>query len=168
MVVIIFYIIFLSMVIQISPSFSHMEEGSEEIESMMEQTGGGDTTHSIVNRDMIPEVQMILILSLIIFGLLDGLFAFMLWNSKPPFQNEKILKPLFAVQLSNRFIGGYAIVMMSVAAVFIDDPRDILNTLYLLIIASACATMIIMVIIKKKVFEGRKATKILVSRNEAA
>ncbi len=139
-----------------------MEEAAEETARMLAETGGGGEPASIIQGDIIPELRMVLMLSLILFGLLDGIYALMLWRGKPPFRNESVLIPLTAIYFIARIFHTYVITIISTTIVTHSNPRILMNSLYLTIPIFSVLSLVIIIIVYNKVLKRRKkGTKIL-------
>ena len=139
-----------------------MEEAGEETSRMMAQTTGGEGTFQIIQNDIIPELRMVLLLSLILFSLLDGIFILMLWTGKPPFLNESVLIPLSLIYFVARIFHTFIIAMISTTILIHSDPRILMNSLYLTIPIFSVLSLVIITIVYTKVLKGRKkGTKVL-------
>lgn len=141
------------------------EEAHEETSEMMEETGGGGEpeTFSVIQSEFIPEVRLVYILSLVFFGLLDGIFAFMLWTGKPPYKNESILLPLGIIYIINRIVSIFVIILFSIVILEDSNPRSLMNSLYLSIPIFSAVSIVLILLFHKKIFGSskRKGTKIL-------
>lgn len=149
--VIITFLIFAFMILYSWMTFlPQMEEASEETSELIGGSGGGESI-SIIEGDAINAIRLVYLLSLIIFGLLDGIFAFMLWRAKPPIKNEKILSPLYAIYIVHRLIALFTIFQLSVFVLVSSNSRPLLNLLYLTIPVFSAVSLVIILLVHRKV-----------------
>lgn len=122
-----------------------------------EDSAMSDIIH--IEEDNIPIVRAVYILSLIAFGILDSTFAYMLWKAKPPFENEKILSPLFRVYQFNRVISMVVLVGLGYVVIHSSSPQP-LNTFLLVLPVFIGISLMIIVIIKTKVLTKPMKTNV--------
>lgn len=159
-VVIVFaFLIFALNIIRLWPYLYQMERAAEETSELISGTGGASV--SIIQSEMIPEIRMILIFSLIFFGLLDGIFALMLWKKKLPKNQEIIVILLVMVYAFNRFVSTYVMTVLPTMILIGSNSRTLMNTLYSTIPVFFAVSLIIILLIKTKVLMRKKGTKIL-------
>jgi hypothetical protein len=142
-----------------------METAGEETSELISGEGAGT---QIINIDIIPEVRFFLILSLVIFGILDGIFAFMLWRGKPNNENTAVITPLFATYLTGRIFSGLIMSFLPIPILVSTNPRFMMTILYLSAVVLVGLSLVIILIFQMKVFSESKrtATKILVGKSE--
>lgn len=163
-VVVVVYLIFAFTMIILGMTFlPQMEEASEETSRMIGGSDGGAV--SIVQDEVIPEIRLVYVLSLIIFGLLDGVFAFILWSGKPPYSHDNILLPLAIIlavmYFLNRAFSTYVMTQLSIMTLVGSNSRALMNMLYLTIPIFSAVSLVIILIVKKKVFSKKRAHKVV-------
>jgi hypothetical protein len=142
-----------------------MEVAGEETSELI--SGEGAATQ-IINLEMIPEVRMFFILSLVIFGLLDGIFALILWKGKPNPHNTSVIIPLFATYIGSRVFNVLIVWLFPIAIIVGTNPRFMMNILYLSAVVLVVLSLVIILIFQMKVFSESKrtATKVLEGPSE--
>ncbi len=144
-----------------------MEVAGEETAQLI--SGEGAATQ-IINIDFIPEVRLLLILSLVIFGILDGIFALMLWRGNPNPHNATIIMPLFIIYMVGRFFSGFIISILTIPVIVGTNPRLMMDIFYLSVVALVGLCLVIILLFQMKVFSQckRKATEVQVGRSEGS
>jgi hypothetical protein len=141
-----------------------MEEAGRETSQLV---SGEGAAVQIINIDMIPEVRMFFLMSLITFGILDGIFAFMLLKGKPIYQNKVIIRPLFFINVFGRIISVVIISIIPITVIVGSNPRFMMMILYLSAVVLVGLSLVIILVFQMKVFSESKrtATKVLVRRS---
>jgi hypothetical protein len=141
-----------------------MEQTGEEIEGLM----AGDIALSIVNTEIIPQIRIFFMLTLISFGILDGVFSFLLWKGNPRKEHEMLITPFFILYLIARIGSGFLITFLTSDALLGSDPRGTLNALYLTLLVCSLLSVVIILLFQIKIFtpEKKKAIKILMARSD--
>ncbi|UCG69429.1 MAG: hypothetical protein JSV09_16950 [Thermoplasmata archaeon] len=146
-----------------------MEEAGRETQMLISEEGAGGAIQ-IIQHEIIPEIRFALILSLIIFGLMDGIFIFMLWKGNPRFEHRDLILPLFTIYIIKRIFHGIFISMITIIAIVGSNPRSLIYSLYMTIPVFFLAGAVIMLLFHTKIFgtRKRKATKILFKASDKA
>ena len=146
-----------------------MEEAGRETQRIIGEEGAGGAIQ-IIQHDIIPEIRIALILSLVIFGLMDGIFVFMLWKGNPRFEHKDLILPLFIIYIIKRIFHGILITMITISAIVGNNPRSLLHSLYMTLPVFFLAGAVIMLLFHTKIFgtRKRKATKILFKASDKA
>jgi hypothetical protein len=129
---------------------------------------GEGASVQIINTDMIPEVRMFFLMSLITFGILDGVFSFMLGKGKPVYKNRAIIMPLFLINTFGRIMSVIIISTIPITVIVGSNPRLMMMILYFSAVILATLSLVIILIFLTKVYtpSKRTATKIMVGRSE--
>jgi hypothetical protein len=146
-----------------------MEEAREETSALVSEEGAGGAIQ-IIQYDIIPEIRLALIVSLIVFGIMDGIFALMLWIGNPRNEHKNLIQPLFAVYIFKRIFHGFLITIITAMALTGSNPRSLVGSLYMSIPVFLSAGVVIMLLFYTKIFSARKrkATKILFKATDKA
>jgi hypothetical protein len=149
------------------PQMERVAEVEEETAELI-SGGSGGATVSIVNIDIIPQIRIFFMLTLISFGILDGVFSVMLLKGNPRKEHEMLIMPFFILYLINRIASGFIITFLTPAALVGNNPRGILNSLYVALFVFSILSTVIILLFHTKIFtkEKKKAFKILVARSE--
>jgi hypothetical protein len=141
-----------------------MEEAGRETERLV----SGNDAISIINTNIIPEIRLFFILTLLVFGILDGVFSLMLWKGKPREEHRMLIMPLFIIYLIGRILSGIIISIFIIFVIIGSNPRNQMNSLYMITLIFSALGIVIICIFYDKIFSPRKrtATKILVGRSE--
>ena len=141
------------------PHMEQMEEAGEETSQMMEETGGEGV--SIIQAEMIPEIELVFTLSLICFGLLDGIFALMLWRTRVKNRQQLNLGISVLAHLLIRTFSLSFISSLTVQVMVGHNSRALMNALYMTVPIFSAASLVIIIIVYKVVLAKKRATKIL-------
>jgi hypothetical protein len=147
-VIIIIYLSFLFTIATLNTSFVPMmeEAGEETAELISTGEAGAGGSVQVIHNDMAQEIRTAYIITLISFGILDGLFALMLWLRKVKRNHETALATLATIQIINRPLSAFLIVQFSILAFVNPNPRLYMNTLFLVIIISSAVSLILALI----------------------
>lgn len=151
------------------PQMERVAEVEEEIQGFISGgSGGGGVTVSIINTDIIPQIRIFFMLTLISFGILDGVFSFRLLKGNPRKEHEMLIMPFFIMYLMARIASGLFITFLTSVALVGNDPRGTLNTFYIILLVCSLLSTVIILLFQLKIFnpEKKKAFKILVARSE--
>lgn len=118
-----------------------MEESNEDIQ-IMGNFMKGSPFHLI---------RLAYQLTLIIFGPLDFILAFMMWRATPPLRNVRILQPLFMIYIFHRILIILLVTILSSIVVIANDFGYLLDIHYFSIVIFLIICIMIIVIINKKV-----------------
>ena len=156
-VIIIIYLSFLFTIATLYTSFiPHMEEAGEETAEIIStgEAGAGGSVQ-VIHNDMAQEVRTAYIISLISFGILDGIFALMLWLRKVKRGHEGAIFSLIAIQIINRVVSVFLIIQLSVRVFINPTPRVFMNTLYFVLAISAAVSLVLALIIYFYLLESK-------------
>ena len=142
--IIIFAIFVLYISLRILPE---MEELNEELQELIE-SGASDVE---TQGPPITEIRIAYFASLILFGLLDGIFVVMLWRAKAPLRNETILSPLYSVYTATRVGAIILISQISIGVIVGDNPGELITLLYFMVFVSTVISIAIIMVVHKKV-----------------
>ncbi len=131
----------------------NMEKAASETSELMEREGVEPV--SIVQGEVIPELRVLYIISLIFFGIVDISLAILLWKAKPPLNNEKILSPLYSIYNVNRAIAIFLITQLSILALVGSNSRQLVNSLYIAIPIFSAVGIILLFLIYYKVLRKK-------------
>jgi hypothetical protein len=148
-IIIMIYLSFLVYVAALNVSFiPQMEEAGEETAELLNtgEAGGGGSVQ-VIHNDMVDEVRTAFIITLISFGILDGIFALMLWLKRVKNSHRTALIALLAIQILNRILCAYIIVIFSIWVLVATNPRTIMNTVYLVLTISVAVSVVLALII---------------------
>lgn len=166
-IIIIMFFFFAASILGIWINFlPQMEEAGRETESLV----SGTAAESIVNTDIIPEIQLFFILTITGFALLDGFFSYMLFTGEPREEHKMLINPFFIMYLISRFTSGFIISVLTSIAVISDDPRLFMNLLYISVLIISSLNILIILIFYMKVFTSKKteAIKVLERGSQSA
>jgi hypothetical protein len=149
------------------PQMERAAEASEETAQMI-SGGGGGVAITIINTDIVPQIRIFFMLTLISFGILDTVFSVMLLRGNPRKEHEMLIMPFFIMYLMGRIASGFIITFLTSAALLGSDPRGSLSSLYLTLFVCSIFSIVIIILFHMKIFtpEKKKAVKILVARSE--
>ncbi len=148
--VLIGFLVYTMIILTLWMSFlPNMEHAAEETQKLIEKSGGETST---VQSVYFSEMRMVYTISLICFGLLDGVFAYLLWKGKMPNSRlYNVIGPQVVLYSTIRgIIGGLIITQLSIGTFTGHDPRLMINMLYLVIAISSVISLIIIFYIKMK------------------
>jgi TRAP-type C4-dicarboxylate transport system permease small subunit len=142
-----------------------MEELGVETENLMSNTA----VNSVVNTEIIPELRLFLILTITAFGLIDGLFSYMLWKGNPKQENKAIVMPLYITYIFGSILSAVIISIITPFVLVTVDPRGLMNILYVTTLVFSGLAILIIILFQKKIFTARKRTakKVLVRGSES-
>lgn len=141
-------IVFMILILYFSMRFlPEIEELNEERREIIEGGGLVDETQD----PPINEIRIAFIISLVLFGLLDSILAVMLWRARAPLRNEKALSPLYSIYSANRVVSIILIPQISLFAVANDNPGQLLNLLYFMVLVFTVVSLVLIVVMHKKV-----------------
>jgi hypothetical protein len=143
-----------------------MEEAGEETAELISAEGG--TPITIINIEIIPQLMIFFILTLISFGILDGLFSFILFKGNNRINHEMLIVPLFVLYLFGRIASGVITRLLTNSALFGINPWWALSSLYMMLLVFSILSAVIILLFYTKIFtpEKKKAFKIRVSKAE--
>jgi len=127
--------------------FPEMERLNEERRELTDH-GGIDVG---IQDPPFDEIRIVFTISLILFGLLDGILAVMLWRARAPLRNKKVLSPLYSVYSLNRGASIFLILQISIFATADDNPGQLVNLQYFMVFVFTVVSIILIVLIHKKV-----------------
>jgi len=149
--VIITFITYATIIIILSIAFlPQMEESYEDTRELMEEIENGES-FSIIEGEAIPEIRLVYLSSIIIFGLFDSIFTLMLWRAKSPLKNDKIISPLHSIYVTQRCFTLILISQLSIGVLTWDISEILFKYLYLTILVSSVISIVIIFIIYRKV-----------------
>ncbi len=141
--------LFFMLIMQWMFFFPNMEDAYEETKSMIERTGGEDSGR-LIHGEYIGEIKFAQVISFICFGLLDAVFAFMLWKGKAPKSQEITTRVLSEAHSTIRMFSAFVIIMLSISILIGDNPRIFMNLLYLIIAVFSVISLIIILYFQRK------------------
>lgn len=151
--VVLIYFVFVFTVLYLWINFlPRMEEIAEETSDLV----GDDEDLILIQDEAIPRLRIVLLLSILAFGIVDDLFAVLLWKAKSPLRNERVFTPLYSVYIGHRFIGGFLIVELTILALTGTDPGFMLNLLYLTLVVLSALSVVIIVLIYTQVLSQKE------------
>jgi hypothetical protein len=150
--VVLIYFVFVFTVLYLWINFlPRMEEIAEETSELV----GDDEDLILIQEDAIPQLRIILLVSILAFGIVDDLFAVLLWKAKPPMRNERVFIPLYSVYIGHRFIGGFLIVELTILALTGTDPGFMINLLYLTMVVLSALSLVIIALVYTQVLDQK-------------
>lgn len=156
-IIIVIYLMFLLAIINLFTSYiPHMEEAGEETAELIDtgEAGGGGAVH-VINSDIAQEVRIACIISVISFGILDGIFAIILLFRKVKVGHDGALLPLIVIQIINRLMSGLIIVPLTITVFVSGNPRFQMNAFYLVLAISLILSLVLALIIFIKLTESK-------------
>ena len=129
-----------------------MEEIAEETEDIL----GDDEDNVIIQRDAMPAIRVILLVSILAFGVVDDIFAVLLWKAKPPLRNERVFTPLYSFYIGQRFIGGFLVVELCILALTGSNPELMINMLYLTIVVLSAISLVLITLVYTQVLSHKE------------
>lgn len=165
-ITLIIFILFALNILRLWWVLPYMERAGRETVSLI--SGGSGASVSIINTEVIPQIRIFFMLSLISFGILDGVFSFMLLKGNPKIAHVVLIIPLFILYLVARIASGFIVTLLTSSALFDNNPWGALASLYISLIVFSILSTVILLIFHTKIFtqEKKKAIKILVSKSE--
>jgi hypothetical protein len=159
-VVIVLYLIFATAILALWFTFlPEMESAGEETRDLI--SGDDVGSISIINDNFIPEIRLVFIICLFVFGISDGTLVFLLWRGKPPFRNQQILSPLITFYCLKRGIGTPVIIQLSILTIIMDNSRTFINSLYAASITISVIGLVIIIIVYTKVLKGKMVEEVV-------
>ncbi len=130
--VIIWYIIFAIMIIfHMSYLIPQMEKANEETSELIEETEGAYP--STVETDYVAGARFVYILSLICFGLLDGLCAVILWKARVPEEQMIMFGNLAEGYIAVRAFSLFIMTVLSIMIWIGSNQRFLIGLFYLIV-----------------------------------
>lgn len=159
--VILIYFVFVFTVLYLWINFlPAMEDVAEETEEIL----GDDEEDIIIQGDAIPAIRVILLVSVLAFGIVDDLFAVLLWKAKPPLRNERVFTPLYSFYIGQRFIGGFLIVELSILALTGGNPELMINMLYLTLVVLSALSLVLITLVYTQVLSHKEKDGAVIKR----
>jgi len=153
LITILTYILFI-IIMQWIHFFPVMESAAEETKDLTGETGD-------IQGEYIGEIKLAQILSFLCFGLLDCLFAFILWKGKVPKNREIKTRMLINNYPVIRMSSAFIIIMLSITVIIGNSPRFLMNLLYLIILIFSIVSFIIILYFKRKSLNQKMEEEIL-------
>jgi len=156
-IIIFIFVIYISTLFVLSSTFiPQMEEAGEETAELIStgEAGAGGSVQ-VIRHDFAGEVRTAYLVSLISFGILDGLFALILWLRRPKRGHESALISMAVIQIINRPFTAYLMVQFSIMVFVGSSPEIHLNVLYLIIIISSILSLVLVFIVHQMLSESK-------------
>lgn len=156
-IIIIIYLSFLIFIATLYFSFvPQMEEAGEETAELINtgEAGGGGAVQ-VIHNNMADEVRTAYIITLISFGIIDGLLVLMLWLKRVKRSHETALFALLAIQILNRLASAYLTIQFSIMVLVGPNPRTMMNTLYFVLAISAALSIVLALVINFYLMESK-------------
>jgi hypothetical protein len=123
--------------------------------NLVEEEGIIDESFAIMHGGAPQLIGLAIILSILIFGPLDGIFSFILWRVRPPLRNEGIVIPLYVIYISTRLFLMYFIFQVLIWTLANQNPATAISLIYILILTIALGDISIMLFLHKMVFSKK-------------
>lgn len=135
-------------ILHMSIFLPQMEKANEERQELIEETEGTDS--SIVETKYIVGIRLVYILSLICFGLLDGLCAVVLWKVRVPKEQMVMFGNLAESYVAARAFSLLMITLLSVMILVSSNPRLFEDLLYLVVPIFSLISLIFILYFSRK------------------
>lgn len=155
-IIIVTYLFYLFTIARLYFTFiPQMEEAGEETAELISGASGSSGAVQIIHHGYAQEIRLAYIISLISFGILDMVFALMLWLRRVKRGHEIALFSLSVIQIVNRPFSAFVIVQFSILVFMRSEPGLFMNALYLTIAISSILSIVLAFIVYKKLLKNK-------------